>query len=383
MPSRDLSYLVLSDVHLFHAKTKTSEIIDHLDEFFHHFSPQSPYVNLDIIFIAGDLFDQLSDFANSEITLVSLWLSRLITFCSTYNIKLRVLEGTPSHDWHQSRIIGAVVEMTGKPIDYRYIETLYIEHIADLDLRVLYVPDEWTANTDLTFSQVQELLREQGIYEVDIAIMHGCFAFQLKGIPGHIQHHKESNYLSIVKYYISIGHFHTYSHYDRIIAQGSFDRIAHNEEGPKGATLIRLKVAGEAYFDFIENALAKIYKTIEFRSYDVDKCKEKLHKLLKKLPVDSYVRLRAAKDHPMYVGLDSVKLMYPQFNFSRITIDKEDRSYQLINTVETPIEYTPISITRENISSLLMTSIESRYTLTQSQLTLLSQILDQTHKGDK
>lgn len=379
MPNKDLKYLVLSDIHLGHRKTPAGEMIEHLDVFFHHYQPISPYVDLDIIFIAGDLFDQLLDFADREVCVISLWLSRLVTFCSIYDIKLRILFGTPSHDWHQSRIVETIVSMTGKTIDYRYVDTLYIEKMEDFDLTILYIPDEWTPSTDLTFSQVQQLLREEGLIEVDIAIMHGVFGHQLKGVPGHIQKHNEANYLPIVKYFVSIGHIHTFSVYDRIIAQGSFDRISHGEEEPKGAVLIQINRDGESRYDFIENKQAKVYKTIEFKSYDMDKCIAKLEKTLAKLPFDSYVRIKAAKDHPLYSGLDSVKLRYLDFNFSRTTIDKVDQSYQLMNQEEVIVDYVPLSINSNNIVPLLFEQISAKYSLTTGQLELLDSILQKTN----
>jgi hypothetical protein len=246
----------------------------------------------------------------------------------------------------------------------------------DLDLRILYVPDEWTSQTDLTFIQVQEHLKLHGLLEVDIAIMHGCFQYQLNGVPGHIQHHKESNYLSIVRYYINIGHFHKFSHYERIVAQGSFDRIAMGEEDPKGATLMQITREGEMRFDFIENTKAKIYRTITFRSMDIDRSKDKLHRILRTTPHDSHIRIRASKEHPLYAGLDSVRLRYPDFQFTRTTLDKVDTSHQLISTVDVPIDYIPVSITAANIVPLLLDVIDAKYTLTPSQHLILVQTLE-------
>lgn len=378
MPSKDFKYLVLSDIHLGHSKTKSEEIVNHLDAFFEYYQTNTVYTELDIIIIAGDLFDSLLDFASIDIHIASLWVSRLVGFCSLYKIKLRILFGTPSHDWNQSRIVETLIRMIDKPIDFKYIETLYIERMDDLDIDILYIPDEWTPNTDLTFTQVQELMKSKGLLQVDIAVMHGCFNYQLQNVPGHIQRHSEANYLSVVKYFISIGHFHTFSTYERIIAQGSFDRLAHGEEEPKGGVIIQITKEDEMRFDFIENKHAKIYKTIQFRSYDLDKCMEKLDRFVKKLPHDSYVRIKAVKDHPLYAGLDRLKLRYLDFNFSRIALDKEEKTYQLLNNIEVAVDYTPISITRDNIKTLLMEQIVNKYTLTQPQLGLLDTLLDQT-----
>ena len=88
-------YLVFSDVHLGHPRTTTEEIIDHLNAFFNDFTN---FTDLDAIFIAGDLFDRLLDNHSDEYHRIVIWCAKLLQFCVKHNIKLRVLEGTPSHD---------------------------------------------------------------------------------------------------------------------------------------------------------------------------------------------------------------------------------------------------------------------------------------------
>jgi len=373
---RDLDYLVLSDVHLGHKRTKTSDIIDHLNKFFDNFSSRTDYITLDLIFIAGDLFDSLLDFSSSDIHEATLWLSRLIEFCGRHDIKLRVLEGTPSHDWKQSKIIDTIRDMLECKTDVRYIDTLYIEHIEDIDLTVLYVPDEWTASTELTYSQLQELLKEQSLSFVDIAIMHGVFGYQVQGIPVKIESHDESKYLSIVKHYINIGHYHNYSTYDRIIAQGSFDRLSHGEEEPKGA--VRVHIGEENYFSFISNPHAKIYKTVVVRYKDVDKAMRSLDKQLKDIPTDSYVRIRCTKDHPIYSNLDNIKKRYPLLNFSKVaeeTIAEAEK-----NVIEDDIDYVAIAITPDNICKLLKDEVTSNNTYSEIDESNLTKILGDTYE---
>lgn len=376
MIKKPLQYLVISDVHLYHPKTTTYEIIDHLDNFFQYYKPGTDFTNIDILFIAGDLFDGLTDFSNRDSHLVNLWLSRLLTFCSTFNIKLRVLEGTPSHDWHQSKIIDIIIKVMSINIDYKYIDVLCIEHIEDLGLSILYLPDEWTTSAAITQDQVQKLLNEEGISQVDIAIMHGMFTYQLVNVPNQKHCHSESYYLSIVKYVISIGHIHTHSVYERIIAQGSFDRLRHGEEEPKGAVLISLYPDGSYKYLFIQNKLAKIYKTIVFRSNDLQESSDRLVKILKKLPDESHIRIKASKDHPFFVGLDTLKSQYINFNFTRLAIGKEDVQQQYLNTEILPIDYEPLALTEDNLVMLLWQQIDSKYVLTEFEKNELKSILE-------
>ena len=75
-------------------------------------------------------------------------------------------------------------------------------------------------------------MKDLNIEQVDLAMMHGNFKYQLPMPSIHM--HTEEDYLSIVRYYICINHIHTASVYGRILAPGSFDRMAHGEEEDKG-----------------------------------------------------------------------------------------------------------------------------------------------------
>ena len=58
-----------------------------------------------------------------------------------YNIILRILEGTPSHDWKQSKLFIHLNDLTKAGTDVKYIDSLSIEYIDKFGINVLY-PDE-------------------------------------------------------------------------------------------------------------------------------------------------------------------------------------------------------------------------------------------------
>ena len=180
MRNKDIKYLVLSDIHFGKQKNPTRDIISNLNKYFDDYRSTSQFVDLDILFIAGDLFDTLLDFASDDIHEVAIWLNRITRFCARFNIKFRILEGTPSHDWRQSKIAETIANLLDIHVDFKYISTLSIEIMEDLDISILYVPDEWTANTDLTFSQVKELLADNNLSQVDICILHGMWFYQAR-----------------------------------------------------------------------------------------------------------------------------------------------------------------------------------------------------------
>lgn len=374
-----LKYLVLSDVHLGSKNNTTVEIISNLDIFFDNYSQNSQYSKINIIFIAGDLFDRLLDMDDDDTHLIKLWLDRLSRFCSRFDISLRILKGTPSHDWNQSSQAETVWKISQTPGDFKYVDTLSIEYMEKHDIHVLYVPDEWAATTDETLAQVKILLQEMQLKQVDIAIMHGLFNYQLPGIGKASSKHDETSYLELVKYFINIGHIHTHSTYERILAQGSFDRLTHGEEEPKGGMLMYLDpVDGDKYF-FIENKGAKIFKTFTLKNADVEKSMEYIERQLLKIPLNSYIRIKAAKDHGVYIGFEELKSKFPFYNFTKKSLeDEEETAYNLRVNDMLDIEYVSVQIDRENIRNLLWEEISKKYTPSQQQQSIYNKVIDST-----
>jgi hypothetical protein len=260
-------------------------------------------------------------------------------------------------------------------LDFRYIDTLYIEQIKDLDLSILYVPDEFHPDSAVTFQQVQHTVSEAGLSRVDICIMHGAFGYQLRQAPAHIQRHLETDYLGIVEYWISIGHVHVHSFYERIIPQGSFDRLSHGEEHPKGGVVLSIRGPDGPKWDFIENVGAKIFKTIEVRGTDLDRSMAQIRKACVKLPDESHVRIKASKSHPCYMGLKEIQLEYVMLHFTKSNTDDDDvPRTTLVDLISSDV-YTPVSITSGNIVDLLM---EAMTDLNDSQLALARCILEET-----
>lgn len=373
---RDLSYLVLSDIHLGHRNTTTKEIVKHLDAYFGNYAATHAFTKLDLIFIAGDLFDTALLFTQDEISLIQGWMCRLMDFCSRYNIKLRILEGTPSHDNFQCRNLVFMAEQFSHKLDFKYIETLHIEKMDDIHLSVLYVPDEWSSTTKKTQEQVSQLLTEANLPKVDIAIMHGMFTYQVPELANNALKHDEIFYLESVKHFINIGHVHVFSSFDRIIAQGSFDRLCHGEEAAKGACLCYLSKDGNHGYVFIENTNAKQYKTITVRYNDLDKAISQVTNVVDKLPPESHVRIKAKKDHPILQGLATFKKSYPFIHFTKLGEEDEDTEKKIKELIDSQADYQPININRENIVTLLMGEVSSKYQLDNSQVSLLEKYLN-------
>lgn len=344
---KDIKYLVLSDIHLGHPNNKTHEIISNLNKFFTIYSKD--LVNLDLIILAGDVFDRLLSTRSIEYKQILSWLSNLLLYCKENNIILRILYGTPSHDNDQIAGFTEVASKLAPTADYKYISVLDIEYIPLLDINILYVPDEWKPNADDTYQDVLKLMKEKGLHQVDIAIMHGCFKYQLPMVDLPFRH-TESSYLDIVKYYITIGHVHTPSAYERILAPGSFDRLVHGEEECKGGLLCRLFTDGTMSFKFLKNNYAKTFKTLIYSGLDETTIVNKLKNDLKGLKDDSYVRIEVDNDVKLLSNLKTFLHNYPKLN---IKFKTDKTILEEVDIVKTSDLHT-FEINIDNIEELML-----------------------------
>lgn len=372
-------YLVISDIHLGNKKNPTWRIVANLDTYFENYSSKSRFAKLDAIFIAGDLFDKLLDLESDDYYITLEWLIRLMNFCADNDIILRILLGTPSHDRHQPKVAPILFNAIRRNFDFDYVSTLKIERLKKSGLYILYVPDEYHPSTDETLRQVKELLVENSIAQVDIAIMHGMFRYQAPPVASKLPLHIEEEYIAITKHYINIGHVHTFSFFGSIVAQGSFDRMSHGQEEPKGATVMTIDLVNGNSYEFIENKNALIYKTIRLKSPDLQKSMEQVQDALAKLPEGSHIRIVGPKAHPLIQGIKEVKITCIGYNIEAMSTEDEDakKAQQLIPTNILDNAYIPITIDKTNIVDMVIDEVESRYDFDGKQILELRNILEE------
>lgn len=314
---------------------------------------------VDILFIAGDLFDGPVSFNNEDIGIVNIWVARLLHKCKRYNICLRVLEGTPSHDMGQSKIFTNLNQILFKGdtgVDLQYVKTLSVEYIERFGINVLYVPDEWNHDNHDTYIEVKSILKNKGLDSVDFAVMHGQFEYQLADVVKKHVKHDSSLYLEIVKHLVFIGHVHKHSSMDRIYSHGSFDRLSHNEEEAKGFIYATVRKDGSYQCEFIENKTARVYKTVKCTSEDTEANMLKIDKVAAKLPSGSFIRIMADKGNPILSAEDVLKMRWSALNWS-FTIAKEKEKKSATSSYHEEEKYTPIIINKESIRNLILPRI--------------------------
>ena len=347
----NLNIAALSDVHLGHSRTPTSHIVGNLNT---AFPDNLETKNLDIIFIAGDLFDQSLHFSDDDVTHIQRWITKLLVICEKYDIILRILEGTSLHDRKQSSNIVAINDSLDKRANVKHVSKLSIERIDKHDITVLYVPDEWSPDPNHTWKDVKTCLSKNGLKSVDFAIMHGMFEYQVPpGCP--IEAHKESRYESIVDKFIFIGHIHQSSQRRKICAPGSFDRLSHGDEGKKGYWKISIDMVHNSNeITFIENKNPFIYHTINCVGLSFNTAIETITGSVPHTN-GSFCRLLLRRTDATHAVAEWAKKNFPTLRWSVKIIDNDERK-----NISNPItKYSTVSITIENIEDQVKNKLDS------------------------
>jgi len=348
-----ITYLNLSDIHLGHEQNKTNTIIENLKKYFD--VNEELFSKLDMIVITGDIFDKLLPSNSQEYMLANMWLTDLVLFCVRYNIILRVLEGTPGHDWKQAKLINGIISKLNLSIDFKYIDTLYIEENSKLGISMLFIPDEYKSTAKETLEDVKALLKEKKLDKVDLTFIHGQFNYQLPMVKLKSSH-TEEEYLKLTKYYISIGHIHKRSNLDRILAPGSFDRLAHNEEEPKGGYYITIYKNDMEYF-FIENKNAKPFLTFTYDEVDVERIKKDILHKVKKIPEGSHIRILIKDNDTVIKSLKAFRSEFPFLNI-KIEVKKDKKRINILPEETSNVLQDTVQITKDNIKDLLSVRME-------------------------
>lgn len=344
---RELTIAEIGDVHLGHHNTETAHIIENLRR---EFPDTDAFGELDLFLIAGDLFDRLLDYSDPNLELIDRWMNDFLAQCKRRNVIVRCLYGTPSHDWQQSANMVYANNTIGA--NFKYVDTLSIEYIAELGIHVLYVPDEWKHDPNDVWLDVQKALAEHGLEKVDFTVLHGAFEHQL---PEHVPapKHQCDRYQNITRYFVFGGHIHKRSQNGNILAAGSFDRLCHGEEEAKGHLWVKTKADGRHEIRFIENRNAKMYVSVDCSGDSLDLATDKVEQQVLALPPGSHVRILANKTDPIILSLNELKAKYTEHFLTTKVMDQEKGKREAVNRIITP--FTPAAITPDNIFDLVMT----------------------------
>lgn len=305
-------HLVISDVHLNHMRVATKFIIDNIDKYLLN---QDIVSRVDRVVIAGDLFDTVLSYPDKQVSEVELWMGSLLRRCKIGNTQLRILKGTPRHDRDQSAKFLFINREWGIDADVEYYDQVAIERDNISGMHFLYIPDEYRSTHSEVFTAVQAAMLEAGVSKVDYAYMHGFFEHQ---VPSTVDCHQSSWYLPIVENFIFHGHDHHSSVYkERILSQGSSDRLCFGEEEPKGCWLSFVSDKEKSLL-FVVNEGAKIFKRYLLVGNNEEEWNTTLSDVAN-LPEDSFVEVTFTDKAIQQPFFKAFKKRYPDINWSEKT----------------------------------------------------------------
>ena len=353
------------DVHLGHHRTTSDRIIDAFDPIL---KDEAEFSTWDILVFPGDLFDRSLQLTNPYLGKIFLFFARLLERCEKYGITILILEGTPGHDWKQSQVFKYIYDAINQHkklnVDVHYVDTLTIEYLPKYDITFLYVPDEWHPDVEQTYQDAITQLETRGLKQVDFFLFNGAFNYQ-KDANLNPKAHLEDRWCDLVKYYIFAGHVHFRSQYKNILVGGSFDRLAHGEEQPKGWVTCEIKKTGEHEIIFHDNKLATIYKTIDIRGKTIEEILPLIDQEAKDLPLHSNVRLFTYNRDIINDSMKTIRLKYPLVHFT-IKIDQKEKKANTLKIIQHKFE--TIDLNPENIQRMVAERLDQYPSLNRERI---------------
>lgn len=365
-----------SDVHLCHDRTPTRKIVEEI-------KTALPYDkeshSLDVLVIAGDYWDKLMPNNHPDVYEAELGIYYILRWCKAHDVVLLMVDGTPLHDSSQCRKFIHINEEAQIGVEIHYHEDVVVEYISKLDMNVLFVPDRPRVSPEETLKAVKTQMELKGLEKVDMACMHGCFKYQLP-ILADDHKHDERAYLDLVNQLIIIGHIHQHNPYERIIPPGSFSRLNHGEEHPKGWVDFVMHPGGNNKVKFVQNKAATQYVTVDLANLSLEEAHEKILGVTESIPHESHIRLRAPAGHPLFSEkvTFNYKASFPWFHWTT----KVDQEKSVITPKEELMqlqeEYVPLIINQMNIMEVVKEQMNNKGTderLVSSALAYLETVL--------
>ena len=287
--------LNLGDVHFGHPKTK------HMAEeelpFFLEYTRKHGK-DIDFINLLGDFYDRKISLNEESSKLSKEFIDDLLGLCREFNIKLRWIRGTKTHDFNQLDNFKHYQLYTD--VDFRIITTVTEEEMFP-EVSILWIPEEYMHDQDEYYKEFLDACSDGAKY--DMIFGHGTWEHEaftcqvqesernIKGSPVfRIKQWEDKVYGPII-----FGHIHTHNVYkEKIYYTGSYSRWCYGEEKPKGFLDLTYDVESTEYkVKFIKNIHALDYTTVKLSEY---------------IDADSTVDEKVAKIDELRLSLDNVRV---------------------------------------------------------------------------
>lgn len=343
-------WLSLTDVHFGASHVSAKSLYDKLKAVVY---PQLKNINL--LTIGGDFFDNAVYLCSEPATFGTMALHDMLELASQYGFAVRIIRGTFTHDRNQLSVTENIAKRY-KNLDFQYYTDIAVDEIGGYTF--LYLPD------NLPYSCLEETMKvihaklESVDGMADFCVGHGYFRHAMPAVLGEdklAECYRAESFKKIIRQKVIMGHVHTPSVYqDFVYYGGSFDRINHGEEEPKGFLMIEVD-GNQSVVTFMPNPFAVPHLTINLEdSLSIEENCLVAKKFIDEnilSNVDSYVRLIGNENR------NTVKTLmcseYPNITFTtldssaRKKTNKNDKLNVQFRT------FTGTVITSENVVHLL------------------------------
>lgn len=364
--------LTISDIHLYNPRISNQKMIDALDDVL----KQPCFKVANTIIFAGDYTDRRVTLDHPDNGTIIRGFARWCFACEEQDKEIWILEGTRSHDWGQMRTFFEMARIFTPNLKIRYFDKITVFKDERFDLDFLFVPDDIHHDHDVIFSMVEEQMQKANVQMVDFAIMHGMFESQVpEGL--NLPCHKYENFDRIVRHAILIGHVHINSENGKMLAQGSFGRISHGEEQPKGYYHTWLDKEGVFHKQFIENKLAELFITVDCLGLTADQTFESVNTAILEYGSDVNIRIMSEAENPVFQNMDEMIRAFPMARFStpKKIKPKESKPKIKLGDKLDKIFNVPL-INRDNIGKLVLDRSERRGVSTPELLSAMTKVIE-------
>ena len=270
-----LKMVAVSDIHFGNPKIDPNSLLLKLRKYLY---PELKDAHL--LFVAGDLYDQLLTVNSKTYNAVSDFIKDIFTISDLTGMQVRILHGTFTHDRDQLSVLS---KLATDKTRYKIINHIDCEEITDfrcnqdtvnLALRVGYIPDNLSyKHSEDVIEHLKKIMTCLGWRKLDLLVGHGTFEHVIRPDSGHRPPclFRQDQFKDLVQGPIVMGHIHTPSRNHNVYYCGSFERLAHGEEEKKGFYVFTLDQKQEEGWRsrFVVDELATPFVTIKPEGADI------------------------------------------------------------------------------------------------------------------
>lgn len=269
-----LKIVAVSDIHFGQPKIVAEDMYNRLKRFLY---PELKEAHL--IFIAGDLYDQLLTVNSKAHRYAVKFVVDLLRISAYTGMQVRILHGTFTHDRDQLSIFETLNVPNAR---FRVINQIEVEEIENLKcgmeelpdkLRIGYIPDNLPyRRSEEAVAHLIRTMTVLGWTSLDMLVGHGTFEHAIDPASGHkppCLFCWEQFKTLVQGGPIIMGHIHSSGRKRNVYYCGSFDRMAHGEEEKKGFYTFTKHPKDGWKSKFIQNELATPFISIQPKGEDV------------------------------------------------------------------------------------------------------------------